>query len=850
MGFSLSNTPGLSQLLLVGFDVPQTDAVKQDLLEQAVVQQHFEAFSGALHAVFYSEYDVCIIRADQFLSLTQIHLLREAQHACPWRGYILLRPHDMPRDQITPFLEHIDAYLVHEDDVVLLRAVLHRIATEKEQWTAPMNAHVMATIMSMLERMRAASVNVPNEPDLVQALSSFISHISGQLDLSFLGMVVFRADPPFLLLHYNDSSPAACVEANIQSFQQQLKELHCPIESIATIRKTNPNFAFMKTDDAHVSNYPIIIKNKIMGWLAIAMPDQTRPHPLYYPLIIHIVHYVAMIFSSLQYFRNQAERDPLTNIHNRRYMEESSKRLFLLARRYYHSIAVLFIDVDRFKQINDRFGHETGDSILKEIAIQLTACLRQSDVVARYGGDEFVVVLPHASATEAINTGHRIQQACRELKIGPHTQRLNVTLSIGVAISQVNRSLENFEDLVRKADEALLEVKSTGGNQVKRWAPKQVNPELEEMRLQSGKQLESEYQLKAAESKGNILLVDDDPTIIKYLNHVLRAHEFNVCFATCGNEALHILSEHPGVTNVIICDINMPDMNGFELLQQAQNLDAALVIILMTADVNTERAVLALRNGARDLLQKPFTNDQLLLAVERALEYHELRAENRNYQAQLINIVNMKSSESRRALEKIKAAYDYTFDTVVAMLDAREKYTSRHSIRVRDLTILMAREIGFKPNQIDMIARGALLHDIGKIGIPDAILQKPGPLTPDERLIMQTHPEIGFNLLKENHVLKGAANVVLSHHERWDGAGYPHGLDGTNIPHGARIFSIIDSYDAIRSKRIYKPGIPPEKAIRLILKDSGTCFDPELIKIFTELQPLIEQTGGWDDSDS
>ena len=231
--------------------------------------------------------------------------------------------------------------------------------------------------------------------------------------------------------------------------------------------------------------------------------------------------------------------------------------------------------------------------------------------------------------------------------------------------------------------------------------------------------------------------------------------------------------------------------------------------------------------------------------TERALDYRRLKKENVRYQNHLEDMVREKSAALRNALDQVRTSYDFTLEAMAGLLDAREKSTAHHSTRVRDLSVIMAREMGLSQTEIEDLARGALLHDIGKICIPDAILLKPGALTPEEREIMKTHPEVGYRLLRASAYLEHVAELVYTHHEHYDGSGYPRGLKGEAIMIGARIFAVIDAYDAMRSNRVYRKAMPVEAALTEIKRNRGTQFDPQVVDAFLRCHLAVEATGNW-----
>jgi putative nucleotidyltransferase with HDIG domain len=250
-------------------------------------------------------------------------------------------------------------------------------------------------------------------------------------------------------------------------------------------------------------------------------------------------------------------------------------------------------------------------------------------------------------------------------------------------------------------------------------------------------------------------------------------------------------------------------------------------------------ALAAIRNGAYDYLLKPFEREQLLATVSRALENRRLKLENRAYQTDLEALVEARTEQLRKALVDLERSYDITLEALGDALDKKDAETEGHSKRVTAFTIAIARAMGLSKDQIAVIARGAFLHDIGKMAVPDAILRKPGKLTPDEILVMQEHCYHGYEILKKIPFLGEAAEIVYAHQERYDGTGYPRGLKGDQIPLGARMFSVADTLDAITSDRPYRPAQSLTAARIEIEKWSGRQFDPEVVKVFLSMDENI-----------
>jgi putative nucleotidyltransferase with HDIG domain len=255
----------------------------------------------------------------------------------------------------------------------------------------------------------------------------------------------------------------------------------------------------------------------------------------------------------------------------------------------------------------------------------------------------------------------------------------------------------------------------------------------------------------------------------------------------------------------------------------------------VTAVHDISVALAAIRNGAYDYLLKPFEREQLLATVRRALENRRLKLENRKYQTELESLVAARTEQLRKAVADLERSYSMTLEALGGALDMKDAETEGHSRRVTAFTMALARKMGLSRDQIDVIARGAFLHDIGKMAIPDAILRKPGPLEPDEIAIMREHCYRGYQMLKKIPFLTEAAEIVYSHQERYDGTGYPRGLKGEEIPLGARLFSVADTLDAITSDRPYRPAQSLTAAREEIERWSGRQFDPEVVKIFLSM---------------
>ena len=342
------------------------------------------------------------------------------------------------------------------------------------------------------------------------------------------------------------------------------------------------------------------------------------------------------------------------------------------------------------------------------------------------------------------------------------------------------------------------------------------------------------------EQPRNVLIVDDDWQVREVLHEIFFSAGYTCQLAGDGREGLEAFrATLPPLT---VTDLKMPVMDGIALLQAIREADTDAAVIVLTGAADVKTAIESLKLGAHDFIMKPVNVDELLIAAERALERRSLLVERREYQAVLERRVDEATENLEKAYHQLQHTYQQTLEALGAALDSRDVGTESHSRRVHGYSLALAREHGIPEDHLTDLAHGVLLHDIGKIGIPDAILLKPGTLTPDEWKVMRTHPEIGKRLIEKIPFLHGAIPVVWCHHEKWDGAGYPRGLAGEAIPLNARIFSVVDAFDAMTFDRPYSKAIPFDAAIAEIKRCAGAHFDPHVVESFLRVpQHLLEE---------
>ncbi len=326
-----------------------------------------------------------------------------------------------------------------------------------------------------------------------------------------------------------------------------------------------------------------------------------------------------------------------------------------------------------------------------------------------------------------------------------------------------------------------------------------------------------------AEGVPRVLIVDDEAAVRGVLRRALARADYVIEEATDGEEALAILSTTGA--DIVLSDLLMPRMNGMELLARAKAIDDTIGFIMLTGVGTVENAIEALRRQADDYLLKPFNIEEVRISVERALQHRQLLLENRAYQRELEQRVEEQAHKIERLLLE-------GLLIVASAVEARDGYTGEHVGRVSRYAVATGNRLGLDRDVLRALWMGAILHDVGKVAIPDNILKKNGPLNDDEREIMRRHPLISASIVERSSFLKPALPGILHHHERWDGKGYPYGLSGESISLEGRIISVADAFDAITTRRPYRDKRSREEAVRELRECAGTQFDQKVVEAF------------------
>ena len=510
--------------------------------------------------------------------------------------------------------------------------------------------------------------------------------------------------------------------------------------------------------------------------------------------------------------RNNSEIyiDALTGAFNRRYFEECLKKAEI-------SAGVVMIDLDDFKLYNDTCGHDAGDAVLKTVVDTIRKCIRATDTLVRYGGDEFLMIMPGI-------TDDRFTQQLRYIKRRIHNADIPgySGLKLSVSIGGVLAEKELLTSAVSRADKNMYLAKNRKNTVV-----------TDDTRLTAD---DSE--------KLNVLIVDDSDLNREVLASMLES-EFNIFEAASGEECLAMLEKYGMSISIVLLDIVMPGISGFEVLRvmNADHLIESIPVIMISSDNSDTSVREAYEMGVSDYISRPF---DAKVVYHRVFNTIKLYAKQRRLVKLVTDQINEKEKNNSMMIAILSQIVEF-----------RNNESGLHVVHIRMLTEMLIDQIVKKTDKYNisnndkiLIPIASALHDIGKIGIDDKILNKPGKLTKEEFEIMKTHTVIGAHMIESleqyqnEPLIKIAHQICRWHHERWDGRGYPDGLIGNQIPISAQIVSIADVYDALVSERVYKKALPHEKALKMILDGECGHFNPDLLDCLIDINQDIKAKFG------
>ncbi len=503
-------------------------------------------------------------------------------------------------------------------------------------------------------------------------------------------------------------------------------------------------------------------------------------------------------------------RDALSGAYNRRFYEDKLRHQYLNA-------GVAILDLNDFKMINDALGHHVGDLAIKAVGHAVRHCIRETDLFVRYGGDEFVLILPGIGRDDFAKKLAFVARRIEEAVIRDHPQ-----IKLSASIGGVLAAGRTVETAMREADKLMYRAKR-GKLTVVTENDVADLPEC---------------------AKPLILIVDDSEFNREILKEMLK-DDYDIVEAKSGEEGFEIICRRRNEISLVLLDIVMPGMSGFDVLTSMSrtNLIEDVPVVMISSEDGEETVLNAYELGASDYITRPF---DVRVVRHRVSNIMHLFANQRRLSALLAQQFYERERESRMLV-----------DIMAGAMELRNGESGMHVLHIRNLTQILLERLVQKSDdhyipadRRQTIAMASTLHDIGKMAIPDAILNKPGRLTDEEYEVMKTHAAIGAQMLenleqyRDDPLMKTAMSICRYHHERWDGRGYPEGLKGNEIPIEAQVVSVADVYDALTSERVYKKAYSHEKAMQMILAGECGSFNPLLLECLEEEQDrILEEVG-------
>jgi len=544
------------------------------------------------------------------------------------------------------------------------------------------------------------------------------------------------------------------------------------------------------------------------------------------------------LLNQLRKIEHLSMSDQLTGLPNRRSFELRINEEWKRASREQTPLSILVVDIDNFKKYNDTYGHQQGDAILQAAANVFSGALKHpSDFAARWGGEEFVMLLCNTDSNGALDIAEQIRKIIETVEIpAPNGAATNITVSVGVN-TRASEHDGTIDEFISRADMALYEAKNKGRNRVCCF----------EMLYEKKTCEDSKVELKI------IFVVDDNDTNLTMAEEALL-NQYRVIALSSAEKMFKAMEKFR--PDLILLDIQMPEMSGFDAMKKLKTSDAHadIPVIFLTGLSDAESEAYGIKLGAVDFMMKPFSIPVLLNRIKNHLHIDELVRERTTQLTERTGQLARRTEQLIQRtgqLERLKNGIVFTLADIVENRDSNTGgHIDRTSVYIQILIDAMLTRGVYSDEMrgwdLDSVVSSARLHDLGKIAIPDSILNKPGKLTDEEFAVIKEHPTAGERIIEHMMSRTGDADFLHNaklfaayHHEKWDGTGYPYGLNDTAIPLQGRIMAVIDVYDALVSERPYKKAFTHEKAVSIIMEDSEKHFDPLIAGVFYEINDQI-----------
>ena len=841
--------PTTVRVLVLDDEEPLREVVRNALsLAGCTVETACEGGEG-LQLLLTQSFDVVV--TDLMMEpMDGLTFLTEALRIWPWLGVVVFSGFVRGGVKERALDLGIDTILQKPVAYDLLVSSVLKEAAKMRQRIASAEHAPFAYVQYHLSAIRDITKTAIESKDLNAALRDMAGSFGSVFSSAATGILSLDEGGAVLVVSVPASVPPTYIEAMERGVRERYHLLtgrSLEMEIDVQVEEGCLDAASQHLDPADLFAVPIISSGAVRGILMLALEEGYERTGAEISFIYHAANHLSTVLTAFHRIRVQAVHDELTGLYNRRRLEEELQSVWDLGQRYGFSAGVMIFDIDHFKHINDTYGHPVGDQVLRELSVLAREVCRASDTIARYGGDEFVMALPDTQPADLDALGARLLNKVRGHLFCAETHKIRCTVSVGAACSNhAEHQAETHDDVLGHADQALYISKRKGRNQYTIWGQAAAREAQHHSdKFTSKTDLMPLISGERPEHKGRVLVVDDEISVRLLLSAMVEALGYHVEVVETGEEATVMLQMADPPFDAVLIDLNLSDMSGLDLLERIDRFDIPIAKVVVTGEATLDNAVKSMRMGAHDFLEKPIQLEHLTMTLVHAIEYRRLQSENLQYQTHLEELVRLKSRELESSLARTRDSFEFTLQALAATLDARECSTGQHSQRVQTITRLLASLMGVGDEQLSAIEHGALLHDIGKIGIPDRILLKAGALNEEEWAVMRTHPTIAYEILRDCPDLAEAAKVVHSHHEKFDGTGYPNGLAGDQIPQGARIFTAVDAYDAMRSDRPYHASASSEWACKELSAGSGTQFDPAVVTAFLAHVDKIEELGGW-----